>query len=413
MTNPIVTNLPATLILATSATLNGQVLSSGGQAPSVMIYYGPNDGGTNISRWSNNLVLGLKTSTFSAVASGLATNETYYFTASASNSAGVSWASPSLNFTTLAANPTAVRVPMLTYHNDNSRQGQNTNETLLTLANVNTNSFGKLFSYAVDGYVYSQPLIMTNVTIPGQGVHDVVFIATENDTVYAFDADSNAGTNGGLLWSTNLGVSALDSVSPFGRRYTGPNNPYTDITPQVGATGTPVIDPVTGTLYVNAFTREVSGLTTNYVHRIHALDVTTGNERPYSPVVVAGSVPGVGVDSLGGVMTFQPHAKHPASGAHARGRKLFRRLRRLWRHRSVPWLALWVQRHEPGPGRQLHLQHHAQCVNERLRFECRRKAASGRAAAAWWRTRTPTCILRLATARSAPTRMAVITRTPF
>jgi len=204
--------------------------------------------------------------------------------------------------------PASAHPPMLTYHGDNTRQAANTNEVLLTLASVNTNNFGKLFSYAVDGYVYTQPLVMTNVTIPGQGVHDVVYIATEHDTVYAFDADGNPGTNGGLLWKTNLGISALSATATFGGRYTGGG--YTDILPEVGATGTPVIDPVSGTLYVNAFTHEGA----NYIHRIHALDITTGHERSYSPVIVTASFPGTGVGSVGGVVPFSAvqHNQRPA-----------------------------------------------------------------------------------------------------
>ncbi|SPE51531.1 PA14 domain protein [Verrucomicrobia bacterium] len=312
VTNLVIVNQPASPVLATSATLNGQVVSPGAGTPSVTIFYGTSDGGTNSASWQNSVPLGPTNGNFSATVTALATNTPYYFTAFASNSAAVSWAQPSLSFNTLARNPSVTPVSVLTYHYDNTRQGANTNETWLTPGNVNTNTFGKLFSYALDGYVYAEPLIMTNVTIPGSGVHNVVFVATEHDTVYALDADSNSGTNGGVLWQNNFGLSANSATAPFGYRYSGGG--YTDIVPEVGMTGTPVIDPTTGTIYVNAFTREIVGNTTNFVHRIHALDVTTGAERPYSPVVVAGSVPGTGVGSSGGVQTFSAvqHGQRPA-----------------------------------------------------------------------------------------------------
>ena len=312
VTNPIVANLPASPVLATSATLNGQIVSPGISTPFVTIYYGATDGRTNTASWAHSVSLGQTNGNFSATVTGLTTNTTYYFTAYATNTAGATWAQPSANFTTLASGPFVTPVSVLTYHYDNTRQGQNTNETWLTPANVNTNTFGKLFSYTVDGYVYAEPLIITNVTLPGQGVHNVVFVATEHDSVYALDADGNPGTNNGVLWKNNVGLSANSTTAPFGYRYSGGG--YTDIVPEVGITGTPVIDPKTGTLYVDAFTRDIVGSVTNFNHRLHALDVTTGAERPYSPVIVAGSVPGTGVGSTNRVQTFSAvqHGARPA-----------------------------------------------------------------------------------------------------
>lgn len=191
-------------------------------------------------------------------------------------------------------------VSVLTYHNDNARTGQNTNETVLTPANVRTGSFGRLFSYAVDGQVYAQPLYVPGLAIPGQGTHNVVFVATQHDSVYAFDADSNMGPNGGMLWHISLGTSAATPNNDFGNRY----GPYHDIDPEVGITGTPVIDPASGTIYVDAFTHEG----TAYFHRIHALNITNGLEQSYSPVTVSASVAGIGVGSKNGVLSFNPQS---------------------------------------------------------------------------------------------------------
>jgi hypothetical protein len=195
---------------------------------------------------------------------------------------------------------------VLTFQYDNSRDGANTNEMELTPLNVNTNNFGRLFTYTVDGYIYAQPLYVSNVTIPGQGTRNVVFVATENDSVYAFDADSNKGPDGGLLWQTNLGIAAESIL--FGIRYH-----HNVLNPLIGITGTPVIDPALGTLYVDVFSGEVLD-TTNCVHRLHALNIATGAEQPFSPVLVTASVPGTGVDSINGVVNFTPqnHMNRPA-----------------------------------------------------------------------------------------------------
>jgi hypothetical protein len=189
-------------------------------------------------------------------------------------------------------------VNVLTYHNDTSRTGDNLNETILTPGNVNMNTFGKLFTYAVDGDVYAQPLYVSALSIPGAGTRDVVFVATEHNTVYAFDADTNSGPSGGLLWQVNLGPSAATPTPDFGNRYGG----FTEITPEVGITGTPVIDLASRTLYVAAFTHDGS----NYIHRIHALDIATGAERSFSPVVVSAAISGNGVGGESGVVVFNP-----------------------------------------------------------------------------------------------------------
>ncbi len=186
---------------------------------------------------------------------------------------------------------TTAAVPILTYQYDNTRAGANTNETILTPANVNTNSFGKLFSYPVDGYVYGQPLVATNVAIPGQGTHNVLYIATEHDTVYAYDADTYTPTP---YWTnTFIHPPATNTISSgFGSG----TDVYGNISPEIGITGTPVIDPVTQTIFVEARTRVISaGNVTNFYHMLHALDLATGQERPNSPVnIFATNYPGTG-----------------------------------------------------------------------------------------------------------------------
>jgi hypothetical protein len=216
-------------------------------------------------------------------------------------------------------NSTATRaqVNVLTYHNNNSRTGDNLSETNLTLANVNSTTFGKHFTYTVDGYVYAQPLYVSSLNVPGRGLHNVLFIATQHNSVYAFDADSN-GTNGGLIWQTNLGPSAVTPTADFGSRYGSPPQ-YTDILPEVGITGTPVIDLASGTMYLDSFTHQGA----SYFHRIHALSITNGAERPFGPVLVAASVPGTGVSSTAGVVSFVHKQQIQRSGLVLTGGKLF------------------------------------------------------------------------------------------
>lgn len=175
---------------------------------------------------------------------------------------------------------------VLTFHNDNLRTGQNVNETILTPANVTSTKFGKLFALSVDGQVFAQPLYMSGVRVGAQ-VHNLLFVATEHDSVYAWDADSPSSTP---IWRTSfinpgVGVTAI----PCSEAASGN---CTTIYPEFGITSTPVIDSATGTLYVVVATKEVSG-STNYVYRLHALSVTTGQEKFGGPVAIqatAGSV---------------------------------------------------------------------------------------------------------------------------
>src|SRR5262249_52076330 len=155
----------------------------------------------------------------------------------------------------------SAQVAVTTHHNDLSRTGVNPNETILDTSNVNSNTFGKLFSLTVDGMIYAQPLYVPNLSIPGRGTHNVVFVCTEHNSVYAFDADSP----GSPLWTVNVGPSLPSSVIAWDR----------DIVPEIGITSTPVIDLSSNTIYVVAETYESNAA----IFRLHALDIRTGEEK--------------------------------------------------------------------------------------------------------------------------------------
>lgn len=189
---------------------------------------------------------------------------------------------------------------VLTQHNDVARTGQNLYETALTPQNVGSGSFGKLFSYSVDGQIYAQPLYVPSVTIPNQGTYNVVYIATENDSVYAFDADGTVATP---LWQASF-INPSLGVTPVPCQKEGQQglDDKCGIYPVYGITATPVIDPTSNTMYLVARTLE-NGVA---FQRLHALDITTGQEKFSGPVVIQASVPGVGDDSKKGMVPFDP-----------------------------------------------------------------------------------------------------------
>ena len=188
-----------------------------------------------------------------------------------------------------AIRPPASSLRVTTWHNDNAHTGQYLRETVLTPLNVNSNTFGKLGSYAVDGQIYAQPLYWPGLLIPHMGTHNVVFVATENDSVYAFDADTPGSQP---LWHINF--TAPPNVVPVPCKDIGVCHVY----PIVGITGTPVIDPSTKTLYVIARTKEIQGNSVFYVQRLHALDIATHVEKFGGPVEITASVNGTSFDPL-------------------------------------------------------------------------------------------------------------------
>ena len=177
-----------------------------------------------------------------------------------------------------------------TQHNDLSRTGANLQETVLNTSNVKVSTFGKLFSRTVDGQIYAQPLYLPGVAIPFQGTHNIVYVCTEHNSVYAFDADQPGLSN--PLWSVNLGPSLPATVI----------NSNKDLVPEIGITSTPVIDTSSSTIYVVAETYENN----HAIFRLHALDLATGAEHPNSPAVIQGSVAGTGLASVNGVLAFDP-----------------------------------------------------------------------------------------------------------
>jgi PQQ-like domain len=167
---------------------------------------------------------------------------------------------------------------------DNARSGVNLQETTLTTANVNANQFGLLFSHTVDGQIYAQPLYVGGLTMADKKLHNVVYVATEHNTVYAFDADD--ATAAAPLWSLNVGPSGSNSCD--------------NLAPEVGITSTPVIDQAAGTIYFVSKGEEAGA----WVQRIHAVNIITGAERPGSPTVIAASVKGTGAGTSGGNVGF-------------------------------------------------------------------------------------------------------------
>ena len=208
-----------------------------------------------------------------------------------SNSNSIIGCGSNIGSNTNPPSPSAMNV--VTYHYDNLRTGQNTAETILNPANVNSTQFGKLGEFSVIGKVDAQPLYVSNVSVPG-GTKNVLYVATEHGCVFAFDADSISGTTTKALWITSTSLPGETSSDDRG---------CGQVTPEIGITSTPVIDRSRGAIYVIAVSKDGNG---NYHHRLHALDLTTGAELFGGPTTISASYPGNGAGSSAGRVIFDP-----------------------------------------------------------------------------------------------------------
>jgi outer membrane protein assembly factor BamB len=199
--------------------------------------------------------------------------------------------------------PDSQHISVLTQHNDNTRAGLNSNETALTTSNVNTSTFGKLFSLSIDDQVCAQPLVVSNVSI-GTGTHNVVYIATVNNSLYAFDGD-----DGTLYWHKNFTISGMRPPNANDMA-SGWCNPYNNISFNIGIVGTPVIDSASQTIFF--VSRSTDG--THFEQNLHAVNIVNGSELAGSPVTITATVTGTGDGSSGGSVSFDPMRNNQRMG---------------------------------------------------------------------------------------------------
>ncbi len=207
--------------------------------------------------------------------------------------------------------PSGSSTDVTTYHYDNLRTGQNTHETVLTHANVNSSTFGLLGSFPVDGHVDAQPLYLSAVAIPGQGTKNVLYVVTEHDSVYAFDADSVTSTSATTLWHSSVLAAGETSSDDRG---------CGQVTPEIGITSTPVIDRTRNAIYLVAVSKTSGG---SYVHRFHALNLTTGAELFGGPTTITATYPGTGANSSNGNVVFDPSQYNERPGLLQVGGTIF------------------------------------------------------------------------------------------
>ncbi len=341
--------LPAGLSLnAATGTINGTPTATVTNTP---LTFTATDSGNPVQKQSANLAITISpeslTVSISPKRAGLTITQGLSVTATTNDSAGVNWnatggsfssstsltgisvtyTAPSLagsyTLTATSVSDTAVSSSVTvyvtdlsgvyTYHNDLARDGTNAQEYALTTSSVTTSTFGKLFSCTVDGAVYAQPLWVANLVV-NSAKHNVIFVATQHDSLYAFDADANPCVQ---LWQvslidTNHGANSGETTVPAGTSGNLVGEGDGDITPEVGATGTPVIDPSTNTLYV--VSKSVNSAGTSFFQRLHAIDITTGNEKFSGPAAITSSITFPGIGDGGSTVSFNPRQQNQRAG---------------------------------------------------------------------------------------------------
>ena len=304
---PYINTQPANQTVTAGQTATFTAAATGSPAPTVQ-WQMSTDGGVTF-----NNVSGGTSITLSFTASTSQNGNKYR--AVFANTAG----SINSNAATLTVNASSSggSTDVVTHHYDVSRSGVNSTETLLTTSNVNSTTFGKVGEFAVDGQIDGQALFLSQLAVPGQGNKDVLYVATENDTVYAVDAQSISGSSATILWKTR--------VLPSGES-PGTSLPCGNISPN-GITATPVIDRTHNAIYVEAMSQNSAG---NIIHRLHALDLTNGGELFGGPTTITATYLGTGGHSSGGVVTFDPSVQHDRAALLESGNNIYTAWSGLW-----------------------------------------------------------------------------------
>jgi hypothetical protein len=323
---PYITTQPANQTVTAGQTATFTAAATGSPAPTVQWQVSSN-GGTMFSNLS-----GATSATLSFTTA--ASQNGYKYQAVFTNSAGsATTAAATLTISSASSGSTDV----VTHHYDVSRSGVNSTETTLTPANVNNTTFGKKGEFAVDGRIDGQALFLSQLAIPGQGSKDVLYVATENDSVYAVDAQSISGSSATILWKTSVLPSGESPATSL---------PCGNISPN-GITATPVIDRSRNAIYVEAMSQNSAG---NIIHRLHALDLTNGNELFGGPTTITATYPGTGGNSSGGTVTFAPQYHHERAALLESGNTIYMSWSGLWGD-CGPYSA-WVMAYDAGTLKQ-------------------------------------------------------------